>query len=91
LLLLSRLLSHNYYAYGRLLNVVLDHADVAPQVRWVLRGEVGEETYKAANEMAAVINAHVNDTVLYYNILTDTRKPNETHDSNRWRSPHSHG
>lgn len=70
LLLLSRLLSHNYYPFWRHLRVRLDHMDVEPQVCWVLEGGVGAPTFRAAEAMAAQINAHVEGTVTGYNILT---------------------
>jgi hypothetical protein len=87
LLLLSRLLSHNYYNYCRTFRVVLDHMDVWPQVCWLLEGpkeplkrgrrgwpryaQSTPETYAEATRLAEVINAHVESRTQGYNILYD--------------------
>ena len=76
LLTLSRLMSWNYYGFWQHFRVVLDHRDVEPQVCFTLesKGYSDEAVYAAANELAAEINAHVEDTVRYYNILIDRSK-----------------
>lgn len=69
LLVLSRLLSHNYYGHWRFFKVHLDHRDVEPQVCFYLEGDSTETTFAAANELAAAINEIVDDKEPYYNIL----------------------
>jgi len=75
LLTLSRLLSHNYHFFWQFFKVILDHRDVDPQVCFRIEGESTAQVFAAADELAKAINACVDDTVEYYNILTDRRGP----------------
>jgi hypothetical protein len=75
LLTLSRLLSPNYYAFGRRLRVRLDHRDIHPQVCFLLEGSLDSETFACAQQMAAEIDRIVDRNVNYYNILYDEVAP----------------
>jgi hypothetical protein len=74
LLVLSRLLSHNYHAFWESFEVLLGHQDVDPQVCWLLESKwyTDDDTTKVqkiADELAYKVNALVDDAVDHYNIL----------------------
>ena len=69
LLLISRLLSHNYHKFGHHWQLILNHQDVKPQVCFLLEGMESE-----ADELADEIIRHVRGTTSGYNIYQEQPK-----------------